>query len=184
MVSKSFGLIVSASYMRRLAGLARKEQKMAERTITPWVVGPAGSTAIIEIPASSEWQTLSSADNAHIDLDDSSTQFVGEDVILLVALASGGSTSPGIKILTSTKSPYTGSGQANETYDITLDASISTVGSTGAVLKGCIAVVGPFESARFKDTDGYLNFARSTSDTATPDYKVGAIVIRRRVANG
>jgi len=153
---------------------------MAERTITPLVIGPAGSTGLLKTMASSVWQVLSSADNAHIDLDDTSTGIRSEDVILLV-LHSSGTTAAGIKIVTSTKSAYTGSGQANQSFTITADKSINTIAATATGVKlGTLSILGPFESARYKDTDGYLNFARSTGDTAAADYNVQAIVIKRR----
>jgi hypothetical protein len=152
---------------------------MAERTIAPMVIGPAGSTGLLGLMKTSEWQTLSSADNAHIDLDDTSTAIRGEDVIVLLHVSSG-TTAPGIKILTSTKSPYTGSGQADQTFTFSADVSLSTIGSSGSVIKGTVVVLGPFETARYKDTDGYLNFVRSTGDTAAADYKVHAIVIKRK----
>ena len=153
---------------------------MAERTITPLVIGPSGSTGLLKIPASSQWQVLSSADNAHIDLDSTSTGIRGEDVILLVMLSSA-TTGAGIKVKTSTKSPFTASGQADQTFSFTADRSLNTIGATATGVKiGTLAIVGPFESARFKDTDGYLNFSRSTGDTASADYNVHAIVIKRR----
>ena len=153
---------------------------MAERIITPLVVGPVGSTGILKTLASSVWQVLSSADNAHIDLDDTSTAIRGDDVLLLV-LHSSGTTGAGIKVKTSTNSPFTASGQPDQTFDITADRSINTIGATATAVKiGTLSVIGPFESARFKDTDGYLNFSRDTGDTAAADYNVQAIVIKRK----
>jgi len=152
---------------------------MAERTISPIVIGRAGSTGLLGTFKTTEWQTLSSADNAHIDLDDSSTQIVGEDVIVLVHVSSG-TTAPGIKVLTSTNSPYAGSGQADQTFNFSADVSLTSIGSSGAVTRGTVVAVGPFETARYKDTDGFINIVRSTGDTAAADYRVHAIVIKRK----
>lgn len=153
---------------------------MADKKITPVVLGRSVGTTNITAGAfkSSEWVTLTSADNGYIDENDTAVSggiFLPK-VVLLVKTDTG-TTAPGIKFLSSTEEPYSGSGIPDLTVAIPVDAALSTVGTSGTVEQGGFAAIPLGETARFKDTDGRINFVRSTGDTGAADYGVHAIVL-------
>lgn len=76
-----------------------------------------------------------------------------------------------LNILTSTNSPYTGSGQDNFGEDLS-SQPCDFVGTDDNYM----TAIGPLETAKYLDTDGYINIEISTADTAGNVYVTALIV--------
>ncbi len=132
-------------------------------------------------PVRLNWDAFTTGTNEFIDVDGKD----GSKVLLLVAREStvaGTSYYIGASDSATTGSSHTNWYTGNSAGRIKIGTSIAakannytrfrTSGTTKLVT---IEVLGPFETARFKDTDGYVNFAKRKTGSTT--CKVAAILI-------
>jgi len=115
---------------------------------------------------------IDSATGAYIDWFDS-TQNNQQGRLVLIVGCDTAQNDGGVQfnILTSTNNPFTGSGMDDFEEDLS-SAECDMVGTDDNYM----SVIGPLETARFVDTDGYINIEISTDDTAGNVY-VTAIVV-------
>lgn len=146
--------------------------------VTPIVLTKAeGLSYTVNKLSTDQMARIDRSTPGYIDLDDTSQNNDPSKMLLIFGNASTGSTGGRIKFLTSTLSPFTGSGQTD--VSVTLDASTdvhygSTTVTTAA---GRLTIVPVPESAQYKDTDGYLNFEVDTASTPGNVITVRAIVL-------
>lgn len=146
---------------------------MAEREITPIVMSAArGLTATASKMDTTDWTSFSSDDNCFVDLNDTD-QINDASKLILIVRADSNSTGAALEVLSSTKMLYTGSGIT----DIVIGLCDSAAAISELTTGGAISFIGGLESARFKDTDGYLNFQKSTADADTSPYYAMAIIV-------
>lgn len=141
---------------------------MAVAALLPLILTRNSGTAL----TTAYQAVIDSATGAYIDWFDTD-QNTQQGRLIIVAGSDSAQNTGGrqLNILTSTNNPFTGSGQSNYENDMsTEDASF--IGT----LDGSITVVGPLETARYVDTDGYINIEISTDDTCGNCY-LTAIVI-------
>ncbi len=141
---------------------------MAIAELTPIVLGRSAGSDL----ATASQIVIDSATGGYIDYFD--TDQNNQQGRLILILGSDSAQNAGGKqfnLLTSTENPFTGSGQATLEDDMsTEDADFAGTGDDH------ITILGPFETARFVDTDGYINFEISTDDTAGNVYVTALIV--------
>lgn len=141
---------------------------MAVAELTPLILTRNDGTAL----TTAYQAVIDSATGAYIDWFDTAQNNQQGRLVLIAGSDSdqntGGKT---LIVKTSTNSPFTGSGQSNLEDDMsTEDASF--IGT----LDGSISVYGPLETARYVDTDGYINIEISTADTAGNVYLTALVV--------
>jgi hypothetical protein len=142
----------------------------------------AGSSAITVVSASynsstpvvTKWRTMTTAGGWYADVDGKE----GSKVIFLVAaestaVAAGTTVYVGTSDTATTGSsyakPYSGSLKGRMKLKIAKYAkatSESRFRSSGTTKLMAISVLGPFETARFKDSDGYINFAKAKTGSS------------------
>jgi hypothetical protein len=115
---------------------------------------------------------MDSATGCYVDFFDTDQNIQAGRLVLIVGVDTaqndGGS---GITILTSTEKPFTGSGMA----DFADDLSSQPVDFVGAD-NNYVSVIGPLETAKYVDTDGYINIELSTADTHGNVYITALVV--------
>lgn len=114
---------------------------------------------------------IDSATGAYIDYFDTAQNNQQGRLILIAGRDSGEGGTPTLRILTSTNNPFTGSG----TDALEDDMSTETAGFAD-VSDDRITILGPFETARFVDTDGYINIEISTADTCGNCYLTALVI--------
>ena len=114
---------------------------------------------------------LDSATGGYIDYFSTSQNNQQGRLILIIATDSDQAGGSDFIVESSTNQPFTGSGMAD--LDVTLSADSAEFGGT---LDQRVSILGPIETARHVDTDGYINFKLDTSDTHGNNY-VTAIII-------
>lgn len=95
-----------------------------------------------------------------IDYFDTTQNNQGGTIVVFVTNASSASTDGAINVLSSTKSVFTGSGVTDMDVDLTTGALTFEGDTEGADHYMTAFVLG--ETARFVDTDGYINFEYDT----------------------
>ena len=110
------------------------------------------------------------ATGCYIDFNDTSQNNQQGSLILIVGIDSDNAGGDNLTILTSTEQPFSGSGQSNFSNALSAD-SASFIGT----LNSRVSFVGPIETARYLDTDGYINIAMDTASSGT--HYITAIVI-------
>ena len=146
-------------------------------------VAPGQSTAAQVI----EWSTLSSgANNTYFDVNGKD----GSNMLILFAslCSTGTGTTGGLFYLGASDSSDAGT-TGDHTFSAralgrmaisaqppTTAAKEALSGST-TLAKIAISVAGPFETARFKDSDGYIQLSKRKSATDAIDNRVAAIYI-------
>ena len=114
---------------------------------------------------------IDSATGAYIDYFDTAQNNQTGRLILIAGRDSDQAGTPTLRILTSTENPFTGSG----TDALEDDMSSETAGFADAS-DDRITILGPFETARFVDTDGYINIEISTADTCGKCYLTALVI--------
>jgi len=141
---------------------------MAAAELTPLVLTRTTGTDL----TTSYQAVIDSATGAYIDYFDTDQNNQQGRLVLIAgsdsAQNAGGKT---LIIKTSTNNPFTGSGIA----DFSDDMSTETADMAGTG-DDHITVYGPLETARFVDTDGYINIEISTADTCGNCYLTALIV--------
>ena len=115
----------------------------------------------------------------YIDVGDTSQVNDASKMVLFVAMADSRTTAGGIKIKSSTNDPFTGSGIPDLAMNMDTAEDTSALDlDTASTAQNPVSVFGPLESARFRDTDGYINVEYDT-DHAAPGclMKAWAIVL-------
>lgn len=142
---------------------------MAASELTPIIPGRAvGVSYDATNLGSANTVQFDSDTGFYIDVGDSSQVNDASKMILFIGYGDSADTAGGIKIKSSTQGVYSGSGIPDLAIDLTTEASTKafdadTLGSAEVR----ISVIGPLETARFKDSDGYINVEYDT-DHAGP----------------
>ena len=114
---------------------------------------------------------MDSGTGAYIDYFDTDQNNQVGRMVLIAGRDSGEGGTPTLRILTSTEQPFTGSGMD------ALEDNLST--ETAGIADASddrITFIGPFETARFVDTDGFINIEISTADTCGSCYLTALII--------
>jgi hypothetical protein len=111
----------------------------------------------------------------YIDIGDTTQANDASRMILMIAMADSRTTAGGIKIVSSTNNPYTGSGISDLALNMDTAEDTSALDlDTASTAQVPVSVFGPIETARFKDTDGYINVEYDT-DHASPGCTLKAL---------
>lgn len=151
---------------------------MAAAELTPIVITRAtGVSYEATNLGNSNLITMDSDTGFYIDVGDTDQVNDASRMVLFFSMADSRTTAGGVKILSSTNNPFSGSGVPDlavnlDTAEDTSALDLDTV-STAQVP---VSVVGPLETARFKDTDGYINVEYDT-DHAAPGSSIKAWAI-------
>jgi hypothetical protein len=96
----------------------------------------------------------------YIDVNDTARIVNPDKMVIFITNASSASTDGAINALSSTLATFTGSGIPDMDIDLTTATGVFEGDTTGA--DHYMTIIGPLESARFLDSDGYFNFEYDT----------------------
>jgi hypothetical protein len=134
---------------------------MAAAELTPIILSRATGVSINATAASTaNMIEFDSSTGFYIDVGDTTQINDASKMVLVVTGASSASTDGGIKIKTSTNSPFVGSGMPDLAVDLTTGTAVFEGDTTGDDFY--MNLIGPLETARFTDTDGYINIEYDT----------------------
>lgn len=132
-------------------------------------------------PTRLTWDAFTTGTNEYLNVNGKD----GGKIILLIAREStvaGTTYYVGCSDSATTGSSYTNQYSANKLYRMKFKTSKAAKGNTytrfrtsGTTKLVTIEALGPFETARFKDTDGYINFCKRITGSTTA--KVTAILV-------
>ena len=96
----------------------------------------------------------------YIDYFDTTQNNQDGTIVLFISNASSAATDGAINVLSSTQSVFTGSGITDMDIDLTTEATVAEFDTEAADYHVTCFALG--ETARFVDTDGYINFEYDT----------------------
>lgn len=100
----------------------------------------------------------------YIDLDDTAQNLDPSKIVLFVTSADSADTAGGVTFVSSTKDIYTGSGVTDLAVDLTTEADTSAFyGDTESEVQLRVSAIHLAETARAKDSDGYLKVDYDTN---------------------
>ena len=153
---------------------------MAAAELTPIVLSRAvGLTYDASGVLNANTVDFDSSTGFYIDLGDTTQVNDASRLVIFVSAADSASTFGGLKILSSTEMPYVGSGITDLAIDLSTAADTKALDlDTASTAQVRLSAIGPLESARFKDTDGYLNVEYDTDHAgAGVTLKAWAVVL-------
>jgi hypothetical protein len=134
---------------------------MAAAELTPIVLNRATGVSISGQALSTgnmvDWD---SSTGFYIDVGDTDQVNDASRMVIFFSNASSASTDGGIKVLSSTNNPFSGSGVPDLAVDLTTGTGVAELDTEGD--DSYVTMVGPLETARFRDTDGYINVEYDT----------------------
>ena len=135
---------------------------MAAAELTPIVITRATGVSINGQAVSTanmvEWD---SDTGFYIDVDDTAQLVDPSRMLVFISNASSASTDGAVKVLSSTKAIFSGSGIPDMDVDLTTAAGVFEGDTEGD--DHYMTIIPPLETARFKDSDGYINFEYDTN---------------------
>lgn len=126
---------------------------MAASEVTPVVLSRAAAHGL----DTGDRASFDSATGFYVDWFDTAQNNQQGRLVLVITGDSAPATAGGIKIKTSTKDPFTGSGMDDLALDL---ATANMLIATAA--EGRMTIIGPLETARFVDTAGKINVEYDT----------------------
>lgn len=136
---------------------------MAASEVTPILLSrTTGLKQTMDAVTTGNMVDMDSDTGFFVDLGDTTQVNEASKMILFISALSTRSTVGSIKVKSSTNNPFSGSGIPDLEAQLATgvqDIQLSTSGSTG---DGSLSMIGPFETARYKDTDGHLNVEYDT----------------------